>query len=153
MSILHPRDRNYKDRAFVLQVVGTFIGCGVFGPMAGYLARESTDSRWVWHVSIVSFAVAIGFLGVYGREKYIQWGEVELLKRRIADARERYARMYREVSLEVAALRANKAVDSQEYGDKTKRIDYMVHLLTIQKGEVDYLVMLLKRKKKERKHR
>lgn len=86
-------------------------------------------------------------LGFYGRQRYIRWAEIDLLKRQVEDAREKYDQMYLETSQIVDTLRANKAVDSHDYVDKHEHIEYLLHTLKVQKQHVKYLELLHRQKR------
>ena len=150
MSILRPRSGDYALRGMVLQTVFAFCLCMALGPVVGWIAREVTDNKTVWVISLLALGLAVSVISRELRLSYLRWSEAEVVKTRIADAREKYAQMYRDISQEIDELRSTKSFDSHEYGDKAKRIEYLMQLLRNQKGEVDYLVRLLAMKRKER---
>lgn len=150
MSILRPRSRDYALRGMVLQTVFAFCLCMALGPVVGWIAREVTDNKTVWVISLLALGLAVSVISRELRLAYLRWSEVEVLKTRVADARDKYAQMAHDIAKELDELSANKSVDAQEYSLKAKRIEYLMQFLRDQKSEISYLVTLLEMKRKER---
>lgn len=143
MSILRPKSRDYALRGMVLQTVFAFCLCMALGPVVGWIAREVTDNKTVWVISLLALGLAVSVISHELRLSYLRWSEAEVIRTRLADAREKHAQMYRDISQEIDELRANKSFDAQAYRIKAKHIEYLMQLLRNQKSEVDHLIRRL----------
>lgn len=144
MSLLKPRDRDYKTRATALAVCWFLTMPSIFAFATLYVVMQSTEHRWVWHTSSAGGAALAGWIGVHLYYKYVEWGEIDKLKHILEDAQEKYRQHYEEAWSRLDDLRDDPLVKPTVWYDEAA---HLLDILARESRRVQQLNRLYKESK------